>query len=76
MSDLRNPKARQEFLQKSIERNVLIRKLRTVKNDAQNKFLNSEAKLIDKMIEYFENDSNGDYRDLRRQFRLRKLNIL
>ena len=76
MSDLRNPKARQQFLQKSIERNVLIRKLRGVKNDAQNKLLNSEATLIDKMIEYFENDSDSDYRDLRRQFRLRKLNLL
>lgn len=64
MSDLTNPNTRQEFLQKSIGRNVLIRKLRIVKSDAQNKFLNSEANLINRLIEYFETGSDDDYREL------------
>jgi hypothetical protein len=76
MKDLRDPQIRQKFLQDSINRNLMIEKLKKVQTETFVNRLIGDAKLLGSLIEFFENSDEAEYTRLTRKFKLRKLNLI
>ena len=73
MKDYHKPEDRRKFLVDAVNRNILIERLITVKNDAEMKAMKDEAELIGDLIDCIrQNDEQVNIR-LRRKMRLKKL---
>lgn len=73
--NLNNPANRQKFLKDSVNRNLLLTRLKKAQEEAERSHLISEAKMIGKMIRFMEEGSDIEFKELRRAFRLRKLHL-
>ncbi|MDX2003543.1 MAG: hypothetical protein SFW35_13995 [Chitinophagales bacterium] len=76
MKDFRDPRVRQKFLQESVNRNLLIQKLKRIQMETSANRLVSDANLIGNLIDFFENNEEAEYQRLMKQFKLRRLNII
>lgn len=73
MRDFSNLETRQQFLQNTINRNLLVKKLAEIKSDAETKAMKLESELIDELISIISTNDNDSLVKFRQKMLLRKM---
>ena len=73
MRDFSNLETRQQFLQNTINRNLLVKKLAEIKSDAETKAMKLESELIEELISTISSNDNESLVRFKKKMLLRKM---
>jgi hypothetical protein len=73
MRDFSNLETRQQFLQNTINRNLLIKRLVEIKSDAETKAMKLESELLEELISIISTNDNDSLIRFKKKMLLRKM---
>jgi len=73
MRDFSNLETRQQFLQNTINRNLLVKKLAEIKSDSETKAMKLESELIEELISTISSNDNESLVRFKKKMLLRKM---
>jgi hypothetical protein len=73
MRDFSNLETRQQFLQNTINRNLLIKRLAEIKSDAETKAMKLESELLEELISIISTNDNDSLIRFKKKMLLRKM---